>query len=220
MKVLVTYGGHTFENSFFTMFKLMEKIDFTFVELEENLFNRDLSKYDVILMYHMTNNITDIEKENLLKFLESDKGLIILHSAIANYSSWNDWGENIIGGKYLFQETSTQPSSQYIDHQEIIASPRGEHPITSFLHGTPTHILDETYVNLWYSPNIEIILSTSLFTSDRPIMWINEYQNSRVVSFIPGHGRSAHYNFGYIKLLENAIQWSAKSSNSDISEAK
>jgi len=208
IRLLIVSGGASFENTIFKIFDVMEEIEWTYIDSDVKAFKDDIrEKYDVLLMYNLNQNPDEPVKKNLKQFIEANKGLIILHHAIATYNSWKWWYEEVVGGRYLMQPDRDLPSSNYMSHQEIIGIPLGKHPITLCLNGLPIHIYDETYKNMWLSPKIKVILQTNLYTSDKPIIWISPYEKSRVVIIIPGHGWGAHYNLGFRYLLKNAILW-------------
>ena len=208
IRLLIVSGGASFENTIFRNFDVMEEIEWTHIDSDVKAFKDDIrEKYDVLLMYNLNQNPGDTVKKNLKQFVEANKGLIILHHAIATYNLWKWWYEEVVGGRYLMQPDRDLPSSNYMSHQEIIGIPLGKHPITSCLNGLPIHIYDETYKNMWLSPKIKVILQTNLYTSDKPLIWIGPYEKSRVVIIIPGHGWGAHYNLGFRCLLKNAILW-------------
>ncbi|MFX1417511.1 MAG: ThuA domain-containing protein [Promethearchaeota archaeon] len=208
IRLLIVSGGASFENTIFRVFSAIEEIEWTHIDSDKKAFGEDLrEKYDVIIMYNLNQNPDETVKKNLKRFIEGSKGVIVLHHAIATYNSWKWWYEEVVGGRYLMQPDGDLPSSNYMSHQEIIGITVGKHPITSSLSGLPVHIYDETYKNMWLSPNIKVVLQSNLFTSDKPLIWISPYEKSRVVVVIPGHGWGAHYNLGFRSLLKDAILW-------------
>ncbi|MFW9819432.1 MAG: ThuA domain-containing protein [Candidatus Thorarchaeota archaeon] len=208
IRLLIVSGGASFENTIFRNFSVIDEIEWTHIDSDKEAFKEDLrEKYDVLIMYNLNQNPDENVKSNLKQFIESSKGIIILHHAIATYNSWQWWYEKVVGGRYLMQPDGDLPSSKYMSHQEIIGIPVGNHPITSSLKGLPVHLYDETYKNMWLSPEIKVVLQTNLFTSDKPLIWISPYEKSRVVVIIPGHGWGAHYNLGFRNLLKDAILW-------------
>ncbi|MFX1327245.1 MAG: ThuA domain-containing protein [Promethearchaeota archaeon] len=208
IRLLIVSGGASFENTIFRNFSVIDEIEWTHIDSDIEAFKDDLrEKYDVLIMYNLNQNPDETVRSNLKQFVESNKGIIILHHAIATYNSWQWWYKEVVGGRYLMQPDGNLPSSKYMSHQEIIGIPVGIHPITSSLKGLPVHLYDETYKNMWLSPEIKTVLQTNLFTSDKPLIWISPYEKSRVVVIIPGHGWGAHYNLGFRNLLKDAILW-------------
>jgi type 1 glutamine amidotransferase len=161
-------------------------------------------------MYNLSDTLEEPAKDNLQKFVESQKGLIILHHALGSYNTWEWWYKEVVGGRYVMKSERDQPASTFAMHQQIVAKPTGSHPITSSLGGFPMHLYDEAYKGLWISPDVEVLLETGVFTSDRPVVWISPYQHSRVVVIVPGHGWGAHFNLGFRYLLKDAILWAGK----------
>ena len=58
-----------------------------------------------------------------------------------------------------------------------------------------------------FAPGIEVLLKTDHPDSDEPLVWISPYEKSRVISIELGHGREAHENPSFQRLVRNAILW-------------
>ena len=94
VKVLVITGGHDYEKEpFDAMFKALDGIVVETAEHKETSegFDKDLSKYDVIVLYDMAQKITDAQKKNLMKFLGEAKGLVSLHHNLGSYQDWEQY---------------------------------------------------------------------------------------------------------------------------------
>ena len=111
-----------------------------------------------------------------------------------------------MGVRYLQQPDGHQPASTYRHDELMTLTPRGSHPILAGMEETTFR--DETYGSLWLSPAKKVLLTTSNPHSDGPVAWISPYPKSRVVVIQPGHGREAHENPTYRRLVHNAIAWS------------
>jgi len=138
--------------------------------------------------------------------VESGKGLVVLHHAIADYNSWDWWVQEVVGGKYLLMDERGMPASTYLHDVELFVRPAARHAITSGIG--PMHITDETYKGMWISPDVEVILETDNETSDGPLAWISPYDKSRVVYIQLGHDRLAFLHPAYRQLVQQAILWS------------
>jgi type 1 glutamine amidotransferase len=82
-----------------------------------------------------------------------------------------------------------------------------EHPVVDGVG--KFEINDETYKGMWFSPHITVLVKTDHPTSDGPLVWVSPCRKSRVVCIELGHGRMAHMNPDYRRLVRNAILWAA-----------
>ena len=92
LKIVVVTGGHGFsEKPFFEMFGSMKGIEYTHVALkDESEIFEDISAwpYDVIVLYNMTQKMSEKRRANFLKLMDKGVGLVVLHHAIAAYGAW------------------------------------------------------------------------------------------------------------------------------------
>jgi type 1 glutamine amidotransferase len=161
----------------------------------------------VIIMYDFTRNLDDVGKKNLRDFVESGKGIVVLHHALLNYQTWNWWSEDVVGGRYRLQREGGSPSSGVKNDQQIYVTPAGPHPVLNGIH--PFHITDEAYKNLYMSPRIKPLLTTDNPTSDTNLAWIGPGEEYRVVAIQLGHGQTAFGHPSYRALVHNAVLWAA-----------
>lgn len=208
VRVLVVTGGHSYQPSFYTLFEGFSGIDAT-VDPHPMPYRRgDLRpRYDVLVLYDSVQEIAAEERKNLQDFLESGKGLVVLHHALVNYSDWQWWYEEVVGARWLKQPGSTRWKTTWKHDVVQKVYPVADHPVTRGIGRID--ILDETYKGMWLSPRIEVLLRTDEETSDGPVAWIGPYRKSRVVVIQLGHGREAHLHPDYQRLVRNAILWTA-----------
>ena len=207
LKLLVVTGGHDYDTEFYTLFESDEMIWDHAVSNTE-AFDSDIrEKYDVLVLYDMSAELGETGKQNLRAFVENGKGVVVLHHAIANYSSWPWWWREVVGGRYLLEQEGDTPASTYKHDVELFVRPVGNHPITAGIG--PMHIRDETYKGMWISPEVRVILQTDEQTSDIQLAWVSPYEKSRVVYIQLGHDRYAHLHPAYRELVRQAILWSA-----------
>ncbi len=206
VRVLVVTGGHDYAPSFYTLFEGHADIAAR-VDPHPMPYRRgDLRKrYDVLVLYDSVQEISEAERQNLEDFLESGKGLVVLHHALVNYADWSWWCEEVVGARWLWKPTATQAKTTW-KHDVVQKVYRVlDHPVTRGIERMD--ILDETYKGLWLSPRIRVLLRTDEASSDGPVAWIGPYEKSRVVVIQLGHGREAHLHPDYQKLVRNAILW-------------
>lgn len=215
IKVLVVTGGHGFEKEpFFAIFKAMEGIAFDTAEQKQTseAYDRDLSGYDVLVLYDMPQKITDAQKKNFLKFLAAGKGLVALHHCLASYQDWPRF-QRIIGGKFYTAERTEggvkHPKSGWkegVRYKVKIAD--RSHPIVRGM--SDFEIFDEVYNKYLVRPDVKPLLTVDHPLSGKVIAWTHSYGKAPVVYILLGHGPSGYNNPNYRKLVANAIRWAAR----------
>lgn len=207
VRVLLVTGGHSHETSFYEMFEGHRKIR---VEATPHptAFRGDIRKaYDTVVLYDLMSTIPEAQQAHLKAFVESGKGVVVLHHALADFGDWPWWWREVSGGLYVLKGTAGLPASDFLHDVELAVRPTGNHPIVKGL--SEMRLWDETYKHVWQAEGIEPLLTVDHPTSDRVIGWIGPSKKFRVVVLQPGHGREAHENPWYRTLVERAILWSA-----------
>ena len=208
VRVLVITGGHEHEASFYSLFDGYKDIGWAPVTDSKSAFQQDIrTKYDVLILYDFTRDLDDKGKKNLRDFVESGKGIVVLHHGILNFQKWPWWYEEVVGGLYRLERQGAIPNSTVKFGEEHLLTPAGEHPITAGLG--PFHVTDETYKGLFISPNIKPLLITDNPTSDRTVAWIGPCTTSKVVYIQLGHDHSPFRHPSYRALVHNSILWTA-----------
>ena len=165
------------------------------------------AKYDVVIMYDFSRDLDEKGKKNLRDFVESGKGVVVLHHALLNYQKWNWWYQDVVGGSYRLAREGNVPSSTVKNDQDIFVTPAGQHPITAGIE--PFHVVDETYGRMWLSPGVRPLLTTDNPNSNHVLAWIGPQAGSKVVAIQLGHGPTAFRHPSYRALVHNAIGWAA-----------
>lgn len=205
-RILVVTGGHAYETSFYSLF---DGLNWDHISSNEDAYKQDLrKKYDVIVMYDMSRTISDRAKKNLQDFLESGKGLVILHHAIASYQDWEWWWREVAGGRYVLKAEPGFPASNYKHDEEIFVRAALKHPVIG--DTMPMHVIDEVYGNLWISDKIQVLATTDHPGTNGPLVWVSSYPKSRVVVNLLGHDHQSHRHAGFQQLVRNAILWTAQ----------
>jgi type 1 glutamine amidotransferase len=205
LRLMVVTAGHPFETAFDSIFEGQPDLA-PFHYPRNTAFTGDIrKKCDVLLLYDLTAEPTEKEKQVLQDFVESGKGLIVLHHAIADHQNWPWWSEEVAGGKFFLKATEGHVASGVKNNQDIIVVPAGKHPITAGL--ARMHLTEETYNHMWISPKSITLLETDAPASDRQVAWISPYTKSRVVAIQLGHDRKVHLHPEYRELLRRAILW-------------
>jgi len=215
LKVAVLTGGHGFEHDpFFTLFKGYDDIEYVEVQLKDHseIFE-DISDwdYDVIVMYNMTQNISQKRKDNFKKLLDSGIGLVALHHTMGSFQQWPEY-RKIIGGKYYLKPTEEdgveRRGSTYKHDMDInVHIADTSHPITRGMSDFQIH--DETYNYCGFEKNNQVLLTTNHPDNNKSIAWVRRYGKARVCGIQLGHDATAYRNANYRRLVARAIRWSA-----------
>ena len=257
-KILLITKGHPFErDAFFNMFDSME-VNWTHVEqpAARVFFNTKLAAdYDALVMYDMPgikfetdNPILEIPSESykngFLHLLESGKGMVFMHHAIAGWPAWEEYAE-IIGGRFLYlpeklrgEDRQDSGYRHKVKHNLRILK---DHPVTKDLPSEFT-MTDELYLSEVFTDSIEpIIASDYTFTRDNfysatkavkdgvlydnkdwshpdgsnLVGWVKRYLNTPIAYIQGGDDAEAYASEHYRKLLQNAINWAASPSALD-----
>jgi hypothetical protein len=206
LRVLVVTGGHDYPTSFYTVFENPGAFRWDHAASNHEAFRADLrSRYDVLVLYDSSGEISQAEKKNLAEFAKGGKGIVVMHHALTDYPDWEWWWRDVVGGRYLLKPEGGKPASTYLHDVDLKIEPVGEHPMLAGIG--PFELQDETYKGLWISPQAQLILKTDHPTSDGPVAWISPFQASRVVVIQLGHGEPAHRHPAFRRLVHNAILW-------------
>lgn len=207
IRVQVTTGGHMYETSFYGIFEGRKDLRIV-LNPHPSAFQYDLRKYaDVLVLYDLADVNSEAQRANLRNFLESGKGLVVLHHALADNQKWPWWYEEVVGGRYLMAAEGSTPDSGYKHDVPFKVTPVGRHPILNRIG--PFEIVDEAYKRFWISPKVQVLLETDNPENEKPMAWVSPYQKSRVVYIQLGHGSQAHEHPVYRQLVNNAIRWVA-----------
>ena len=208
IRALVMTGVHDHDAAFYSLFTDNPDLAELPVDTAANAFKRDLrDRYDVAIFYDFSRDLDETGRKNLRSFVETGKGVVVLHHALLDFQTWGWWSEEVVGGRYRLQPEGKAPSSGVKDDQSIFATPAGSHPILEGI--TPFHIVDEAYNKLFMSDRIKPLLTTDNPTSDPTLAWVGPGKDYRVVAIQLGHGKSAFDHPSYRALVRNAIRWAA-----------
>ena len=212
---LLITGGHDYDEENFSV--LLSKLPMTYDHVEHPnahamLKSDKVAKYDVVLLYHMPQEISEEEQADFIAMLEEGKGLVVLHHSICSYDFWPEYVK-IVGGRYHHypweKDGVEQPVSFF--KQDVLVEVKVEdsnHPITKGVQNF--QIMDEIYGNTEILPTIHPLLSTDIPTSGSLLCWTNQYGNSRVVAFTLGHDHLSWENPSFVQILSQSIVWAAE----------
>lgn len=214
VRVLVITGGHGYNKTTFSemMTALEPDITWEIAELPKayNMFlPENRSKYDVLVFYHMYQEIDGEQQKVFAECIAGGKPLVVLHHSICAYDNWEEYSR-IAGGKYFhkttfFEGKTYNPSSYKHDLKFKVHVVNKKHPITKGMDDF--EIFDETYDDYYVSPNVTPLLTTEEPSSTPVIGWTHKYGKARVVTLQSGHDTPAFQLEPYRKLLKQSIIW-------------
>jgi hypothetical protein len=211
VRALVVTGGHSYEPAFYTVFNGFPDLQWMHATSQKEAFTTSMEdQWDVVVLYDMHNQIGETEAKNLRAYVEAGKGIVALHHAIVDYTSWPWWYEEVIGGKYFEKAEGNHTASHYQHDVAMVVRPvkgKENHPVVRGVGEIVT--MDECYRGMWFSPRITTLMETGTACNDKPVVYIGPQPNSRAVYIQLGHDSYTHQHPGYRKLVHNAILWAA-----------
>ncbi|MGC4096111.1 MAG: ThuA domain-containing protein [Nitrospira sp.] len=215
IKVLVVTGGHDFDHpSFYALFNSIPSITYdSLAQPEANalIASPEVSKYDVLVFYDMFDSITVAQQEAYIRLLKKGASMIFLHHALVSYQDWPQFLQ-IIGGQYHQRPVVVNGDTLKANYEHDVDIPvkveDKNHPVTRGINDFEVN--DEVYGNVEILPQVKPLLSTTHPKSMRYLAWLNHYGNSDVLYIQLGHGPSCHADPNYRRLIQQAIEWSAK----------
>lgn len=215
IRVLLTFGGHGFEQQpFFAMFDAMPGVKYTKAPLPQSadLLKPGLEKdYDVIVMYDMVPAISPDQQKAFVDLLKKGIGVVSMHHNMGAHRDWNEF-RKIIGGKFVLKpceiDGQKYPKSGWSHGEDLkVTVADKEHPITKGMEDFEIH--DETYNNYYTAPDVKVLLMTDHPKNDPELAWVKEYGKSRVFHLMLGHDSKAWANPNFVRILTQGIRWAA-----------
>lgn len=206
VRTLVVTGGHGYESSFYTIFDHPE-LTWQHATSTTEAFGKDIrDRYDVVLLYNMTDEISDVGRQNLRDFVEAGKGVVALHHGVLSFRDWEWWREEVTGTRPIAKDKQ-KPGPGFLHDVELVLTSVETHSITDGL--APMHIVDETYAMLDFSPKAKVLMKTDHPSSNGPVVWLGTHPKARVVSIQLGHDHTSYFHDGFRTLVHRGILWGA-----------
>lgn len=215
------------------MIKLARKLGYgTFSTENGAVFNdENLARFKLVVMNNFTGDgLSPTQEKALQDWVEAGGGLLALHgSGDASHSDWPWYADNVIGPTFIGHPAAPQFQDARIEN----LAP--EHPVMA---GIPA---EWTANDEWYSfdslPMADFTLLAGLDEStyspvntkygdvsdlrmgegaqNHPIIWSRCLGEGRTVFSAIGHRETAYDSVIYQKLLENAANWVAKTTDAE-----
>jgi type 1 glutamine amidotransferase len=208
IRITVITGGHPHPASFYELFR-----DSSFavtINPHPSAYQQDLrERCDVLVLYDMVFEMADEKKRNeLQRFCESGRGVLVLHHAFCNYQDWPWYQEQLVGGGYLTKARADLKLSQYHLNQTFQVEQKENHPVLAGL-GQKITFKDELYQDCWHTKTNRVLLATDHPNTDGPMVWQSAYQRSKVLVNLMGHDQTTHLDPNYQLLIKNSLVWLA-----------
>lgn len=163
-----------------------------------------LKDADVLFMTNNQPIKESADREAIMDFVNSGKGLVLGHAAM--WYSWADWPEF---NRMLVSGGSRGHDRYGAFNVDIV---KEDHPVTK---GVPANftLKDELYYQKVdpEGPGIEVLATASKEGSEVfPSVFIVNHPQSRIVGIALGHDGEAHGLEAYQTLLKNAVEWASK----------
>ncbi len=217
IRVLVFDGGHPYDEPEFAemLAALGDEFEFSRATLPQDraLLAPGLEKrFDALLFYDMCQTpMSDEEFARYETLLKSGKiGVFFLHHRLSAHPERPDFWK-IAGGTYVFEqnceiEGKRRPLGAYEHDREIDVKPAridGEppFPLEAFT------IIDESYENMWVSPDVKVLLTTDAPRMTPQVAWIWTLGDAEVLTFALGHDKKAYENPAFRRFLKNGLIW-------------
>lgn len=209
VRVLLITGGHAYPSALYSLFEGYDDLVWSHAATEQEAFGTDLKdRWDVLVFHDLREDIGAEARENLRAFVTAGKGVVSIHHAIVDFTTWPWWYEEVIGGKYFTRARDGRPASTFKEGVEMIVKPAPgmhAHPV---LRGVLTLVLvDEAYKGMWHSPRIQVLMETDHPLNDRPVVYIGPGGGGRAIYIQPGHTESTLRHPGFRRLVYNAVMW-------------
>ena len=220
-KILVVtgqdYPGHKWQETAPVLAEAIGKDPRMQVKVTEDpkiLASPELDAYDAVVLHFMNWEQPDPGEQaraNLKRFVESGKGLVLVHFACGAFQEWPEF-RNLAGRSY---DKTLRPHDPFGTFRVEIADPA--HPIMKGMQ--PFDTTDELYTCLAGDRPIQILATarSKVDNKDYPMAFVLDYGKGRVFHSVLGHDAASLKNPPVAELFRRATAWAA---GLDVPESK
>ncbi len=182
---------------------------------DSNVFNGDLSQYQVIVFNNTTGDILNpTQEQNFKAWLENGGGFLAIHAAVDTEADWDWYHDTVLGGARFIGHPDDQQRADLI--LEEASEPFLNHIGTT---GDVWNFYDEWYfwdIDLRESPFLEVVARldrTSYPTTvqpadaDHPAIFTNLVSSGKVYYTVQGHRNDTFNNTDFQQQIVNVIEW-------------
>ena len=203
-------------------------------------FSVDFSRYKVVVLDYNGDSWPDSMKEAFLEYVRAGGGVVVYHAADNAFSGWDEFnkiialggweGRNEESGPYVYwkdgslvKDTTPGPGGSHgAQHEYVLNSRCGDHPILKGLPEKWKHAKDELYDRMRGPGNIKDLLYSAYAPAElggsgreEPLIFTVDYGKARVFHIMLGHaGETLENNpamqcAGFQELLLRGAEWCA-----------
>ncbi|MDZ4817472.1 MAG: ThuA domain-containing protein [Planctomycetota bacterium] len=197
-------------------------------------FRPKFSEYDVVISNYNGDSWSAESQEDLLKYVKSGGGLVIVHAANNSFGDWKEYnrmiglggwgGRNEKHGPYIYLQDDKvvrddSPGSgghHGAQHPFQVVIRDDAHPVTAGMPGSWLHEKDELYDKLRGPGENMKILATSYADPKfggsgrhEPMIFTVDYGQGRVFHTPMGHSADAMKCVGFEVTLQRGAEWAA-----------
>ncbi|MBX7072678.1 MAG: ThuA domain-containing protein [Pirellulales bacterium] len=188
------------------VYKTDARFDLRVVEDPAFLESPALANYDVVLLNfedYQRPNPGDKARANLQQFVESGKGVVLLHSACA---AWNESPEFVTIAGRIWKEGVSGNDPKGAFKVDVLKT---ENPIVKGLESYDTD--DELFYSLEGAQAIEVLATakSKITGKDEPMAFIFPLAKGRVFNITLGHDAASLHVAGTMELLRRGAAWAA-----------
>ena len=66
--------------------------------------------------------------QHIIDYLESGKGLVVLHHAVVSYQDWGWWWREVMGASYVQRESQDESGANHTMVEQIEEASKSTHP--------------------------------------------------------------------------------------------
>jgi scyllo-inositol 2-dehydrogenase (NADP+) len=204
IRVLLVRGGayHPFDTCAQALRETYEDGGFARCTLadRDTAFDRDLSTYDVVVLYTQGGTLTRVQEKRLCTYVRQGGGFVGFHCASDSYVD-NPEFMKMIGTHFVTHAPGT------LTFTVRVADP--EHPLAENLHAFD--IVDEFYVleHKVDPAKLDVFLTAQWQGRAQPMAYTRAYGRGRVFYSANGHDERAFGNPAFQRLALRALLWAA-----------
>jgi uncharacterized protein len=181
-------------------------INFTYTDQLEDINEKNLAKFDAILVYANWDEITKSAERSLLNFVASGKGILPIHCASYCFRNSPEYVK-MVGGQFWRHAVDTVQANILKSYDPLM---KGVAPIRSF---------DETYLHSQLQPDNNVLMVREIKADQQkdkpsektePYTWTRKYGLGNVFYTAYGHDENTWSNVNFQQLIFNGILFCVK----------
>ena len=173
---------------------------------------KDLFYYDAIVFSNTNSSVFDTQdkREGFMKFIQSGRGFLGIHSAVCTEPEWT-WFKQMIGGTFDFHPPFQKFSVYPLDKS---------HPCTETVP-EQWKVEDELYILKEMNPNIRVLMVADFSSPDFhsptplpgtfgqqfPCVWSNDFDGGRQWVTTLGHDKKEYADSTFIAHIKGGLKW-------------